>query len=617
MTGSISPGATYMGNGRCCFRLWAPRAESAAVQIVTPQHCLRPLTREERGYYQGEVTGVEPGSLYYYLLDGQKLPDPASRCQPRGVHGPSQVVDTSTFVWSDRSWSGVDRDGLIFYELHVGTFTPEGTFDAIIDHLDDLHTLGITAIELMPVAQFPGNRNWGYDGVFPFAVQNSYGGPQALRRLVDACHRRGLAVFLDVVYNHLGPEGNYLAHYGPYFTNRYRTLWGQAVNFDGPGSDEVRRFFIANALYWLTAFHLDGLRLDAIHAITDKSALPFLEELAAAVKLEAARSGRRLYLIAESNLNDPRIIRSRELAGYGFDAQWNDDFHHALHSLLTGERDGYYRDFGSLAHLVQAFRQGYVYTGQYSVCRQRRHGRRPLRCRGNQLVVFTQNHDQAGNRACGERLSVLVSFSKLKLAAAVMLLSPFLPLLFMGEEYGETAPFLYFTSHSDPQLVATVRRGRRQEFAGHKGEGEVSDPQDEAAFRRSRLNHELRRQGRHQVLYDFYRQLIQLRRELPALAELSLDNIEVNADAENLLLFVRRWSNEHEVSCLFSFNDAPANPTLPLAAGRWRKRLDSATERWLGSGSKVPEIIESPGEVAIPLSPAACLLFERIREDQL
>ncbi|OIQ11815.1 malto-oligosyltrehalose trehalohydrolase [Neomoorella thermoacetica] len=616
MTYSVSLGATYLGDGRCRFHLWAPLAESVAVQIVAPEERLEPLTRKERGYFQGEVAGVVPGSLYYYLLDGQQLPDPASRYQPRGVHGPSQVVDAKAFSWSDRCWPGPKGEDLIFYELHVGTFTPEGTFEAIIAHLDDLRTLGVTAIELMPVAQFPGSRNWGYDGVFPFAVQNSYGGPEGLRRLVDTCHRYGLAVFLDVVYNHLGPEGNYLAKFGPYFTERYRTPWGQALNFDGPGSDEVRRFFIENALYWLTEFHLDGLRLDAIHAIMDKSALPFLEELAAAVKLQAERLDRRVYIVAESDLNDPRVIRPKELGGYGLDAQWCDDFHHALHALLTGERNGYYRDFGTLGNLARAFREGYVYTGQYSAYRQRRHGRRPHPCKGNQFVVFTQNHDQVGNRARGERLSTLVPFVKLKLAAAVVLLSPFVPLLFMGEEYGETAPFQYFTSHSDPRLIAAVRRGRREEFAGHNWTGEVPDPQDEATFRRSRLNHGLSLQGQHRVLWEFYRQLIQLRRELPALTELNLENMEVITCEEDLVLFVRRWSRDSEVGIIFSFSNSATAPTLPLPAGHWRKRLDAAEERWLGDGSTIPALLVSQGKMQVPLTPGACLLFERIKEAQ-
>jgi maltooligosyltrehalose trehalohydrolase len=363
---SPSLGATYLGDGRCRFRLWAPFAQTAAVRIVAPQERLIPMEPHERGYHEATVDGIEPGNLYIYRLDdGKDRPDPASRFQPRGVHGPSQVMDSS-FPWEDDSWSGLPLEQYVIYELHAGTFTPEGTFDAIIAHLDRLKELGVTAIELMPVAQFPGDRNWGYDGVDLFAVQSSYGGPAGLKRLVNACHRHGLAVVLDVVYNHLGPEGNYLADFGPYFTDRYRTPWGQAINFDGPGSDEVRRFFIENALYWTTEFHIDGLRLDALHAVFDSSAQPFLEELAAVVHDEADRMGRRVYLFAESDRNDPRFVRSSDSGGYGLDAHWNDDFHHALYTLLTGEQTGYYQDFGKMEDLAKAFREGFIYSGQYS-----------------------------------------------------------------------------------------------------------------------------------------------------------------------------------------------------------------------------------------------------------
>jgi maltooligosyltrehalose trehalohydrolase len=385
------------------------------VRIVAPPERIVPLEKEDRGYHQGIIEDVEPGSLYVYRLDeGKQCPDPASRSQPQGVHGPSQVVDPH-FPWEDRHWFGLPLEDYIIYELHVGSFTPEGTFEAIMSHLEELKDLGVTAVELMPVAQFPGSRNWGYDGVFPFAVQHSYGGPEGLRRLVDACHQHGLAVVLDVVYNHLGPEGNYLANFGPYFTQRYRTPWGAAINFDGPHSDEVKWFFIENALYWITEFHIDALRLDALHAILDLSAQPFLEELATAVHDEAERRGRRVYLIAESDLNDTKLIRSRELGGYGLDGQWNDDFHHALHTLLTGESSGYYQDFGKVGDLAKAFTEGYVYSGQYSAYRRRQHGNSSKLLPAPKFVVCAQNHDQVGNRMFGERLTQMVSFDALKL----------------------------------------------------------------------------------------------------------------------------------------------------------------------------------------------------------
>jgi maltooligosyltrehalose trehalohydrolase len=562
----------------------------------------------ERGYHEAVVDGAEPGSLYVYRLDDRdERPDPASRFQPQGVHGPSQVPEPA-FAWEDDSWSGLALDDYAIYELHVGAFTLEGTFEAIVPHLEGLKSLGVTAIELMPVAQFPGGRNWGYDGVYPFAVQDSYGGPTGLKRLVSACHRQGLAVILDVIYNHLGPEGNYLADFGSYFTDRYRTPWGPAINFDGPGSDEVRRFFIENALYWITEFHIDALRLDALHAVFDYSAQPFLEELAVAVHEQGDRLGRRVHLFAESDRNDPRLIRPTDVGGYGLDAHWNDDFHHALHTVLTGEQSGYYQDFGKMEDLAKAFRDGFVYSGQYSPYRQRRHGASSRDVPANKLVVFAQNHDQVGNRMGGERLSQLVSFEKLKLAAGAVLLSPFIPLLFMGEEYGETAPFQYFVSHSDPALIEAVRHGRREEFAAFTGQGEPPDPAAAPTFLRSKLNHDLGREG-HRILFEFYKELFRLRKELPALARLSKEDLEAVAYETEKALFVRRWAAASEVFIVFNFGDEAASVTLPVPAGFWWIRLDSRDRRWLGDGSVAPILLRSEGQVMLALSPNAFALF--------
>ena len=391
-----SLGATYYGDGRCRFLVWAPRAERVEIRQLSPQERSAALEKLPQGYHRVVLTDFDPSGRYVYRLyqiqakEPVERPDPASRFQPEGVHGPSQVVDAE-FSWDDADWHGRALSRYIIYELHVGTFTPEGTFDAVIAHLDELRDIGITAVELMPVAQFPGTRNWGYDGTYPFAAQNSYGGPQGLKRLVNACHRKGLAVILDVVYNHLGPEGNYLRDFGPYFTDFYQTPWGEAVNFDGPYSDEVRRFFIENALYWLEDCHIDALRLDAVHAILDFSARPFLEELARTVHRAAERLNRRIYCIAESALNDTRIIRPRELGGFALDAQWNDDFHHALHTVLTGEQTGYYQDFGRLHQLARAWRRGFVYDGQYSGYRQRAHGNSSRNIPAQQLVVFAES----------------------------------------------------------------------------------------------------------------------------------------------------------------------------------------------------------------------------------
>ncbi|MGH2689592.1 MAG: malto-oligosyltrehalose trehalohydrolase, partial [Actinomycetota bacterium] len=419
----------------------------------------------DEGWFRGVVDDVRPGDRYLLRLDGGvERPDPASRYQPEGPHGPSEVVDPSAFEWTDEAWRPPAFEDMVVYEVHPGTFSPEGTFAGIAARLDHLVDLGVNALEIMPVAQFPGERNWGYDGVGLYAVQNSYGGPDGLRALVDACHARGVAVVLDVVYNHLGPEGNYLDEFGPYFTDRYSTPWGRAVNYDGPYSDEVRVFFLENARYWFLDFHVDGLRLDAIHGIFDASAHPFLQELAAETTGLEEEMGRQFPLIAESDLNDVRIIRPRERGGYGLDAQWSDDFHHSVHALLTGERNGYYQDYGTPDHLVRALNHGFVYSGQRSVYRKRRHGNEPDDIEPSQLVVSIQNHDQVGNRMMGERLTGLVGFERLKLAAGLLLLSPSVPLLFMGEEYGETAPFLYFVSHTDAELSELVRKGRTEEF---------------------------------------------------------------------------------------------------------------------------------------------------------
>lgn len=604
-------GAIYLGENRCEFRVWAPSVPKVEIHILEPEERILPMERLERGYHRVVVEGAKPGTRYFYCLAGQKeRPDPASQFQPKGVHGPSEVVDP-VFPWEDSSWCGIPLREYVIYELHVGTFTDEGTFDAILPFLDPLKELGITAIELMPVAQFPGERNWGYDGVYPFAVQNSYGGPEGLKRLVNACHQRKLAVILDVVYNHLGPEGNYLADYGPYFSERYRTAWGKAINFDGPHSDEVRRYFIENALTWVEEYHVDALRLDAVHAILDHTPQPFLQELAQAVHEVAERLNRKIYLFAETSANDARVLRPPCLGGYGLDAQWNDDFHHALHTLLTGEDQGYYQDYGSIGQLAKAFRNGYVYTGEYSRYRQRRHGSSCMDIPAERMVVFAQNHDQVGNRACGERLSSLVTFEALKVAAGLVLLSPFLPLLFMGEEYGEVAPFPYFVSHSDPDLVEAVRRGRREEFASFRWTGEIPDPQDKSTFLRAKLNHDLAHQGRHRILREFYKTLLRLRKEMPPLACLSKNHLEVVGYESTKVLLLRRWTEAQEVAIVTHLGEGVVRATLPVPPGTWQKRLDSAEERWAGPGSFFEESLPSQGEISVLLQPWCLILLQK------
>ena len=605
-------GANCRSGKKCDFLVWAPNAKRVELRLLDSEDRFIEMRHLERGYYHVLANGVEPGSLYFYRLDGQEeFPDPASQYQPKGVHGPTQVVNRRDFSWTDGNWIGPVLADYIFYEVHVGTYTPAGTFAALIEHLDDIRSLGITALELMPVAQFPGTRNWGYDGVSPFAVQDTYGGPAGLKRLVNACHERGIAVTLDVVYNHLGPEGNYLKKFGPYFTDHYQTPWGSAINFDGPESDEVVRYFLENALYWLDEFHADALRLDAIHGIVDRNAQSFLELLAETVHEFAQQRNRKAYLIAETDLNDARFVSPRQCGGYGLDAQWNDDFHHALHTLQTGERSGYYRDFGGIAHLAKAFSEGYVYSGQYSEFRRRRHGNSSSTIAASQFVVFSQNHDQVGNRMLGERSSQLLSFEALKLSAGAVLLSPFLPLLFMGEEYGEKAPFLYFTSHSDPILEEAVRRGRKAEFAGFDWNNESLDPQAESTFLASKLDHTLLATEPHRQLREFYKELIRLRKANLALRHLSKDHCEVEIFDREKCLFLRRWYECDEVFAVFNFGDDTATIKLRVPKGNWRRLLDSAQIEWSGTSSRIPSTIRAGTPVILHLEARSFCLFNQ------
>ena len=522
------------------FSVWAPTAEQVEVVIAGERW---PLARAAgRGWHEGAVAGAGPGTRYAFSLDGGPVrPDPRSAFQPEGVDGPSEVVDHSAFVWTDGAWRGIPLPSAVVYELHVGTFTPEGTFDSMVEKIPHLVDLGVQAVELLPVNEFPGDRGWGYDGVGLFAPHHAYGGPDGLKRLVDACHGAGLAVILDVVYNHLGPAGNYLSEFGPYFTDKYATPWGLAVNLDDAGSDQARRFFLDNALGWLRHYHFDGLRIDAVHALVDTSAVHLLEEMAVEVEALAVELGRNLFLIAESDLNDPRVVARREVGGYGVDAQWSDDFHHALHAALTGERDGYYADFGPLGDVASALQRAFVYAGDYSPHRGRRHGRAPQGIPGWRFLGYLQNHDQVGNRAKGERSSHLLSPERLRIAAALVLTAPFVPMLFMGEEWGAGTPFQYFTDHGDPELGRAVREGRRAEFSsfGWRPE-EVPDPQDPETFHRSELDWSEPKRDGHAQLLGWHKALIRLRRAYPELTSGNLAAVAVDVDEGARRLEMRR-----------------------------------------------------------------------------
>ena len=599
------------------FAVWAPKA-AERVDLVLPKEGGRvDMGAAEQpgpgdggcppdnggvsrtGWWAVDVPEAGPGTDYLFSIDGGPgFPDPRSEFQPEGVHGPSRVVDHDAFHWTDDLWRGAaPLSGALIYEAHIGTFTLEGTFEAAIEKLPYLFELGVTHLELMPVVEFPGTRGWGYDGVDLFAPHHAYGGPDGLKRLVDACHAAGIGVILDVVYNHLGPDGNYLGAFGPYFTSRYNTPWGEAVNYDDAGSDEVRDFVGDNACHWLEHYHIDGLRLDAVHAIFDTSAVHILEEIARRVWTLQSRLGRRKFLIAESDLNDPKLVRAPEAGGFGLDAAWSDDFHHALHSALTGETAGYYEDFGGLATLGRALERGYVYAGDHSAHRGRRHGRPLTGVPANRLLGYVQNHDQVGNRAAGERSSALMSTGRLHIAAALVLCSPFVPLLFQGEEWGASTPFQYFTDHIDEELGRLVSQGRRREFAafGWKPE-DVPDPQDLATFERSMLDWAEPGKDPHAGLLDWHKSLITLRRSIPALSDGNFDG-------------VRTTYNEHaQWFCLtrgpitIATNVAPQPQPVPIPGHATTILLASDAAAVLENGSvKLPSdavAILGPNELA-------------------
>ena len=523
------------------FEVWAPHARGVEVVVDGGRQEMRPAEGRE-GWFEATVEGAGNGTRYQFSIDGgPPRPDPRSASQPDGVDGPSAVVDHGAFQWTDAGWRGLPLSGAVVYELHVGTFTPGGTFDDVVTKLPHLVDLGVDVIELLPVNAFPGDRGWGYDGVDLFAPHHPYGGPDGLKRLVDACHASGVGVVMDVVYNHLGPAGNYLGEFGPYFTDKYSTPWGMAVNLDDRGSNEARRFFLDNALMWLRDYHCDGLRIDAVHALVDTSAMHLLEEMAIEVSALEAALGRTLFLIAESDLNDPRVVARREVGGYGIDAQWSDDFHHALHAVLTGERSGYYEDFGRLEQVATALQQAFVYAGDHSAHRGRRHGRAPAGIAGWRFLGYLQDHDQVGNRAQGDRSSHLMSTERLKIGAALVLTAPFVPMLFMGEEWGASTPFQYFTDHPDPALGAAVSTGRRREFEAFGWRpDDVPDPQSPATFERSRLDWSEPARAPHAELLTWHRDLIRLRRAFPELTDGRLEGVEAEADSGLGRLRVRR-----------------------------------------------------------------------------
>jgi maltooligosyltrehalose trehalohydrolase len=587
--------------------LWAPLAEKASIVLEAGAKTID-LEKEKLGFWHTTVSEIKPGDRYKFSIDGKDpLPDPASLSQPDGVHAESEAFDLKQFSWNDAEWNNIPLSDYIIYELHTGTFSKAGDFDGIIPLLDHLVELGINAIEIMPVAQFPGSRNWGYDGVFPFAVQSSYGGPEKLQTLVQACHEKGLAVILDVVYNHVGPEGNYFGQFGPFFTDKYHTPWGEAVNFDDEYCDGVRDYFVENVIMWFRDFHIDALRMDAVHAIKDLSSRHILQEIRLAVDEYMEQSAKNHYLIIECDLNDPRFLDDPSKNGFGMDAQWIDEFHHALRITAGEPPTGYYEDFTGIKSLEKSYRDAYVYDGQYSSHRKKLFGRTAGDLTGASFIVFSQNHDQVGNRMLGERSGTLYSFEMQKLLAGAVLCSPFLPMLFMGEEWGETNPFLYFVSHTDQELNLLVRKGRKAEFAAFHSEGEAPDPDREETFLASKLQWDLLDQKKHSTMFEYYKALIVLRKAHPALNNGDRARLEVRAYESENCLVLKRWTEQETLYCFMNFSKSQQDLTLQESVTGLSQLIHSADTVWNGPGLSGSEEVTGNN---ISLLPESIAIYE-------
>ncbi|MFC4211269.1 malto-oligosyltrehalose trehalohydrolase [Pedobacter lithocola] len=599
--------------------LWAPLITDVSVVINDLNTSIK-LEKIDNGYWYLKTDKIKTEASYCFEIitlstdenqQSQKIKtlraDPASLYQNKEN---SIAFNVNSYQWTDQNWKGFELQKYIIYELHTGTFTPEGTFESIISKLNYLVDLGITAIEVMPVSQFSGGRNWGYDGVFPFAVQNTYGGPQQLQKLVNACHEKGLAVILDVVYNHLGPEGNYFSEFAPYFTEKHHTPWGSAINFDDEGCEGVRNYYIENALMWFRDFHIDALRLDAVHAIKDSSAEHILAEIKHYTNELSELTARSYYLIAESDLNDNRYINHLEDGGYGMDAQWIDEFHHALRVTAGQDKTGYYADFDGITQLAKSFNDAYVYDGQFSKHRNKNFGK-PANNPGEQFVVFSQNHDQIGNRMLGERSSTLVSFEMLKVMAAAVFISPFLPLIFMGEEWAETNPFQFFISHNEKELVDAVRKGRKEEFIAFHNEGEIPDPQSELAFTASKLDWEKPEIGNHKLMLNYYKKLIALRKNNPALNTLDRKGTNAKADEANNTIILSRKHPKQEILCLLNFSNDIQNIAVKNLSNKWQLLLDSSDKNYGGSQLNNTNLAHNG---TVNINPASVLIFSLTNE---
>ena len=573
----LKMGAQLIGDEQVHFRLWAPKLKKASVKLLENPIRIIPMKIGDENVFECIATNVKPNTDYLYILDDQQeRPDPVSRYQPQGVHGPSRVIDPNDFKWTDDKWHGLELQDLIIYELHVGTFTPEGTFEAIIEKLPYLKELGITAIELMPIAQFPGNRNWGYDGVLPYAPQSTYGPPKGLKNLINACHQHGLAVILDVVYNHLGPEGNYFNDFAPYFTDLHKTEWGKAFNFDGPDNAMVRKYFIENALYWLSEYHFDGLRLDAVQAIFDFGPKHFLLELSEEFHKEANKLQRKAWLTAETNLNEAHLINSREEGGLGIDAQWNDDFHHAMHAYLVRKRDKYFIDYGPLIDIQKAVEEGFVYNGQWSQFHKKHYGTSTETTPGYRFVICIQNHDQIANAYRGERLATILDPAQLRMASALLFCAPNLPMIFMGQEFRATTFFIYFISHEDEAIVQAVREGYRRDHLGDP-QADHHDPQDTSTFEKSKIDWPQLKEADHKEMFLFYKTMISIRKQYSFLSNCRKDLTKLESNEEKQWMIIRRGDPSGQKGILIC-NFAPHEQSIPIqfSAGKWEMIMNTS-----------------------------------------
>ena len=587
-------GANYQKKS-CEFVVWAPNARKVSL-FLTDNNVAHSMGKvDANGYWKLILGDVKPGLEYMYQLDGHApLPDPASFFQPRGVFGASAVVDHGSYSWRDDKWRGLQLKDMIFYELHIGTFTPEGTFKAAEGRLKELVDLGINAVELMPIAQFPGSRNWGYDAAFIYAVQNTYGAPDDLKHFVDECHQQGVAVFTDIVYNHAGPEGNFLNLYGPYFLEKQMTHWGPMANLDGPFNGPVREYFLQNTLYWLEKYHLDGLRLDAVLSMLDSSPKHFLQQLTEAVQQCSKTIGRRMWLIAESGYNQPKVLSQRKLGGFEFDAQWLDDFQHAVFALLTGEQEGYYRNYGSVSDLMEILVQPYLHVGGGGFdksFRRRKPNEDFLWISSDRLIVFIQNHDQVGNRLLSDRITTIAGFEAAKVGAGMTLLSPYTPLLFMGEEYGETAPFNFFVDYTNKELSAVTRAGRIKEFEEFHWKGENPDPANVQTFEASKLHWDLRYEEKGKKILDYYKALIRLRKRMISPCYADRSKMKLLGSESQKMLFMQRCQLDCANVVIVNLSPNESSFVFPFDEGKYVKIIDSADVAWSGPGETLSNII--------------------------